>query len=94
MTIVLQWLPLTVLLIGLVMLDSVVLTPQASLMGLLLRPFALVESRMAQTQVLRNYLRSALTVAVLFIAGSASVGMAGSIIDCVHDVHAEPEIVA
>src|SRR4029079_5593865 len=38
-------------------------------------------------QVLRNYMRSALTVGVLFIAGSAGVGMAGSIIDCVNDVH-------
>jgi len=32
-------------------------------------------------------MRSALTVAVLFIAGSTGVGMASSIIDCVHDVH-------
>jgi putative ABC transport system permease protein len=32
-------------------------------------------------------MRSALTVGVLFIAASAGVGMAGSIIDCIHDVH-------
>src|SRR5206468_3318358 len=52
-----------------------------------LRLLGTVESRMALTQVLRNYMRTALTVGVLFIAGSASIGMAGSIIDCVRNVH-------
>jgi putative ABC transport system permease protein len=75
------------LLIGLVMLDTVVLGPQASLASLPLRLLGAVESRMALTQVLRNYMRTALTVGVLFIAGSASIGMAGSIIDCVRNVH-------
>lgn len=75
------------LLIGMVMLDTVILGPQAWLVRQPLRWFGVVESRMALTQVLRNYMRSALTVAVLFIAGSAGVGMASSIIDCIHDVH-------
>jgi putative ABC transport system permease protein len=75
------------LLIGLVMLDTVVLGPQAALVSKPLKLFGAVEARMALTQVLRNYMRSALTVAVLFIAGSAGVGMASSIIDCIHDVH-------
>jgi putative ABC transport system permease protein len=88
------WLPINgatyfgvTLLIGLVMLDTVILRPQAWLVRQPLRWFGVVESRMALTQVLRNYMRSALTVAVLFIAGSAGVGMASSIIDCIHDVH-------
>lgn len=75
------------LLIGLVMLDTAFLTQQASLVSIPLRLLGAVESRMALTQVLRNYLRTALTVGVLFIAGSACVGMAGSIIDCVRNVH-------
>jgi putative ABC transport system permease protein len=75
------------LLIGLVMLDTVMLKPQASLVSQPLKLLGTVESRMALTQVLRNYMRSALTIAVLFIAGSAGVGMAGSIIDCIKDVH-------
>lgn len=74
------------LLIGLVMLDTVILKPQAWLVRQPLRWLGVVESRMALTQVMRNYMRSALTVAVLFIAGSAGVGMANSIIDCIHDV--------
>jgi len=74
------------LLIGVVMLDTVVLKPQATIVSQPLKLLGNVESRMALTQVLRNYMRSALTIAVLFIAGSAGVGMAGSIIDCIHDV--------
>jgi putative ABC transport system permease protein len=88
------WLPIygatyfgVTLLIGLVMLDTVILRPQAWLVRQPLKWFGVVESRMALTQVLRNYMRSALTVAVLFIAGSAGVGMASSIIDCIDDVH-------
>jgi len=75
------------LLIGLVMLDTVFLGPQASIASIPLQWLGLVEARMALTQVLRNYMRTALTVGVLFIAGSAGVGMAGSIIDCVRNVH-------
>lgn len=75
------------LLIGLVMLDTTVLGPQASLVASVLRLFSRVEADMALRQVLRNHMRSALTVAVLFIAGSTGVGMASSIIDCVQDVH-------
>jgi putative ABC transport system permease protein len=76
-----------VLLIGLVMLDSVILGPQVSFVSWLLRPFARVEATLALKQVLRHHARSALTVAVLFIAGSAGVGMANSIIDNVRDVN-------
>jgi putative ABC transport system permease protein len=75
------------LLIGLVLLDTVVLDPQASFVARLLRFVSPVEASMALRQVLRNHMRSALTVAVLFIAGSTGVGMASSIIDSVHDVH-------
>lgn len=75
------------LLIGLVMLDTTMLGPQASLVARFLRLFSRVEAEMALRQVLRNHMRSALTVAVLFIAGSTGVGMASSIIDCVQDVH-------
>src|SRR5437763_7868079 len=69
------------------MRDTVVLGPQASLVSWALRLLGAVEARMALTQVLRNYMRTALTVGVLFIAGSASIGMAGAIIDCVRNVH-------
>ena len=75
------------LLIGMVMLDTVILDPQASFVASLLRWLSPVEASMALRQVLRNHMRSALTVAVLFIAGSTGVGMASSIIDCVRDVH-------
>jgi len=75
------------LLIGLVMLDMTIMGPQASFVATLLRFFSPVEAGMALRQVLRNHMRSGLTVAVLFIAGSTGVGMASSIIDCVHDVH-------
>jgi putative ABC transport system permease protein len=75
------------LLIGLVMLDTTVLDPQASLVAWILRFFSRVEAGMALRQVLRNHMRSALTIAVLFIAGSTGVGMASAIIDCVNDVH-------
>jgi putative ABC transport system permease protein len=75
------------LLVGLVLIDTVVFDPQASFIAALLRFLSPVEAAMAHRQVLRNHMRSALTVAVLFIAGSTGVGMASSIIDCVHDVH-------
>src|SRR4029079_17949225 len=74
------------LLIGLVLIDIVIFDPQASFVAGLLRFLSPVEAAMALRQVLRNHMRSALTVAVLFIAGSTGVGMASSIIDCVHDV--------
>jgi putative ABC transport system permease protein len=75
------------LLIGLVLIGSTALGPQASFVAGLLKWASPVETGMALRQVLRNHMRSALTVAVLFIAGSTGVGMASSIIDCVHDVH-------
>jgi putative ABC transport system permease protein len=88
------WLPIdwatiaaVALLIGLVMLDSLVLGPQTSLVAALFRPLFRVETALAQKQVLRHHLRSALTVGVLFIAGSTGVGMANSILDSVRDVH-------
>jgi putative ABC transport system permease protein len=74
------------LLIGLVLIDIVIFDPQASFVAGLLRFLSPVEAGMALRQVLRNHMRSALTVAVLFIAGSTGVGMASSIIDCVRDV--------
>lgn len=73
-------------LIGVVCLDSVVLTPQAALVARLLAPLARVEAKLALKQVLRHHTRSALTVGVLFIAGSTGIGMANSILDCVRDV--------
>jgi len=76
-----------VLLIGLVLLSGAALSPQARLVGWLVQPFMRVEGALAVKQVLRNYLRSGLTVGVLFIAGSTGVGMANSIMDCVQDVH-------
>lgn len=75
------------LLIGLVLIDTVIFDPQAAFVASLLKLISPVEASMALRQVLRNHMRSALTVAVLFIAGSTGVGMASSIIDCVHDVH-------
>jgi putative ABC transport system permease protein len=75
------------LLIGLVMLDTVLLGPQVALAGWFLRLFSRVEATLAQKQILRNRMRSALTVAVLFIAGSTGVGIANSILDNVRNVH-------
>ncbi len=75
------------LLIGVVLLDMTILEPQASFVAMILKLFAPVEAGMALRQVLRNNMRSGLTVAVLFIAGSTGVGMASSILDCVRDVH-------
>lgn len=74
------------LLVGLVLIDIVIFDPQATFVASLLKFLSPVEASMALRQVLRNHMRSALTVAVLFIAGSTGVGMASSIIDCVHDV--------
>lgn len=75
------------LLIGLVMLNSLVLRPQVGIIGAVLGLFNRVEARLAQKQILRNHMRSALTIGVLFIAGSTGVGMANSIMDNVRDVH-------
>jgi len=75
-----------VMLIGLVMINGALLTPQARAVAALLKPIFPVESRLALKQVLRHQVRSALTVGVLFIAGSTGVGMANSILDCVRDV--------
>lgn len=87
------WLPIDgatyaapLFLIGVVCLDSIVLAPQASLAARLLAPLAPVEAKLALKQVLRHHTRSALTVGVLFIAGSTGIGMANSILDCVRDV--------
>jgi putative ABC transport system permease protein len=75
------------LLVGLVVLDGVILPPQATVISWLMRPFAKVETVLALKQVLRHHTRSALTVAVLFIVGSTGVGMANSILDNVRDVY-------
>jgi putative ABC transport system permease protein len=75
------------LLIGVVLLDMTILAPQAAFVAMILKWFSPVEAGMALRQVLRNPMRSGLTVAVLFIAGSTGVGMASSILDCVRDVH-------
>jgi putative ABC transport system permease protein len=87
------WLPIDsatyaapLFLIGVVLLDSVVLAPQASLATRLFAPLAPIEAKLALKQVLRHHTRSALTVGVLFIAGSTGIGMANSILDCVRDV--------
>jgi putative ABC transport system permease protein len=74
-------------LVGVVMLDSLLLAPQAALFAWLIRPLARVESALALKQVLRHHARSALTVGVLFVAGSAGVAMANSILDSVQDIH-------
>src|SRR5439155_2158648 len=74
------------LLVGLVLIDIVIFDPQAAFVASLLKRLSPVEAGMALRQVVRNHMRSALTVAVLFIAGSTGVGMASSIIDCVNDV--------
>lgn len=88
------WLPMDMatfaaltLLIGLVLLDAVILGPQATFVSWLLKPLGRVESALALKQVLRHHTRSALTVAVLFIVGSTGVGMANSILDNVKDVY-------
>jgi len=75
------------LLFGLVLLDTAMLAPQVALAGWFLRLFSRVEATLAHKQILRNRLRSALTVAVLFIAGCTGVGIANSILDNVKDVH-------
>jgi putative ABC transport system permease protein len=75
------------LLVGLVVLDAVVLAPQAAAVAWLIKPLGRVETALALKQVLRHHTRSALTVAVLFIVGSTGVGMANSILDNVHDVY-------
>lgn len=87
------WLPIDgatyaapLFLIGVVCLDSLLLGPQASLASWLLASLARVEAKLALKQVLRHHTRSALTVGVLFIAGSTGIGMANSILDCVRDV--------
>ena len=56
-------------------------------MAALLAPWRRVEANLALKQVLRNHTRSALTVSVIFIAGSTGVGMANSIMDNVRNVH-------
>ena len=76
-----------VFLVGLVLLNAVAIVPQATLMARLLAPMFPVESKLALKQVLRNQVRSVLTMGVLFIVGSTGVGMANSILDCVRDIH-------
>jgi putative ABC transport system permease protein len=75
-----------IMLIGLVMINGAMLTPQATFVATVLRPMFPVEARLALKQVLRHQVRSTLTVGVLFVAGSTGVGMANSILDCVRDV--------
>jgi putative ABC transport system permease protein len=75
------------MLIGLVILDSLILEPQATFIAWLLKPFTRVEASLALKQVLRHPTRSALTAGVLFIAGSTGVGMMNSILDNVRNVH-------
>ncbi|HEX5103528.1 MAG TPA: FtsX-like permease family protein, partial [Pirellulaceae bacterium] len=74
-------------LIGVVMLDSVVLAPQAAFVAWWLRLFARVEATLSLKQVLRHHLRTVLTVGMLFIAGSTGVGMANSILDNIRDIY-------
>jgi putative ABC transport system permease protein len=71
---------------GIVLLDSLILAPQAGLIAWLAQPFARVESRLALKQVLRHKLRTVLTFGVLFIVGATGVGMASSILDNLQDI--------
>lgn len=74
-------------LIGVVMLDSVILGPQAAAVAWVLKLFARVEANLGLKQVLRHHMRTVLTVGVLFIAGSTGVGMANSILDNIRDIY-------
>lgn len=74
-------------LVGVVMLDSVILGPQAAGVAWLLKLFARVEANLGLKQVLRHHLRTVLTVGVLFIAGATGVGMANSILDNIRDIY-------
>lgn len=74
------------LLIGVVLIVPFILKPLASLAAWPARWIYRVEADLALKQILRHQGRTALTVGVLFIAGSTGVGMAHSILDNVRDV--------
>ncbi|MDP6721611.1 MAG: hypothetical protein QGF59_23290, partial [Pirellulaceae bacterium] len=76
-----------VVLLGIVLLLPALLGPLSRSIVMLLRPLLGVEGRMAQRQLMRHRGRTALTIGVLFIAGSTGIGMANTIIDNVRDVN-------
>ncbi len=76
-----------VVLLGIVLLLPALLGPLSRFIVMLLRPLLGVEGRMAQRQLMRHRGRTALTIGVLFIAGSTGIGMANTIIDNVRDVN-------
>jgi putative ABC transport system permease protein len=75
-----------VFLAGVVLLQTVLLRPQAQFLSLLFEPFRPVEARLALKQILRHNTRSALTVGILFVAGATGLAIASSIQDNVRDV--------
>lgn len=87
------WLPvggdvvaIVLILLGCVSLIPLVLGSFVAAVGGFLQRWLGFESKLAQKQVMRHVGRSALTVGVLFIAVSTSVGMTGNILDNVENV--------
>jgi putative ABC transport system permease protein len=90
---ILGWLPLESavfiiigLLIGIALLLSPLLGPLSQWVVVLLAAIIPAEAILARRQILRHRIRSALTVGVLFVAGSTGAGMAGSMLDNVRDI--------
>ena len=77
---------IVMILLGCVLLIPTLLGPTTSLLARCLRPWMQVEPVLAQKQIMRHVNRSSLTVGVLFIAASTSVGMTGNIMDNVDNV--------
>lgn len=75
-------------LLGCVLLIPVLLESCSGTLIRLMEPWLGVESRLAQKQLMRHVGRSTLTIGVLFVAVSTSIGMAGNILDNVDNVRA------
>lgn len=74
------------LVFGYVLAAPLVMEPLSRAVTWLLRPFMRFEAGLALRQLLRHKLRTSLTMGVLFVAGSAGVGMASSLLDSVDNV--------
>lgn len=88
-----NWLPLgtdiaavVIILLGCVLLIPVLITSVAGWLAKGLSWFLGTEARLAQKQLTRHIGRTTLTIGVLFIAISTSAGMAGNVLDNVHNI--------
>lgn len=73
--------------LGFLAFIPILLAPMARLASFVMYPLLRIEGQIAQRQVLRRYVRTSLTISVLYVAVSTLISIGTTILDNVDDVH-------